>query len=79
MKNKEEVLTHLFNAYHELVFAEEELCHNDDECLDEIIQRAKDKTSDAILMIKALRIKEKQNQHLRLRRNLGGDFGDNND
>lgn len=52
MKNKEEVLTHLFNAYSELGFAEEVLCHNDDECLDEIIQRAKDKTSDIILMIK---------------------------
>ena len=49
MKNKEEVLTHLFNAYHELGYAEEEL---DDVCLEPIVKRAKDETSDAILMIK---------------------------
>ena len=36
--NKEEVLTHLFNAYHELDFAEQEL---DDVCLEPIVKRAK--------------------------------------
>lgn len=52
MKNKEEVLTHLFNAYRELSYVEEELCDDDDEFLDENIQRAKGETSDAILRIK---------------------------
>lgn len=51
MSNKEEILTHLFNAYYELNFAEQELCGNN-EYLEEIVSTAKDKTSDAILMIK---------------------------
>lgn len=52
MKNKEEVLAHLFNAYSELSFAEEELCDNDDECLYETIENIKEQTVMAILSAK---------------------------
>lgn len=52
MKNKEEALTHLFNAYHELGYAEEELCDNDYEALDEYITNAKNQIVMGILSAK---------------------------
>jgi hypothetical protein len=52
MKNKETVLTHLFNAYRELSYAEEELVQEDCESLDEIIVNGKEEVIAAVLKIK---------------------------
>jgi hypothetical protein len=59
MKNKEEVLAHLFNAYRELSYAEEELVDYDgDEYLDEVVVNGKGEVISAILKVKGRVIDE---------------------